>query len=254
MDMVLARGNAIETELNERMEEVATDFGLPRKHPFIADLGLHGTGQHSWAFEFESLLRRFIQTGKKKRYAGSRIYEDGEILDEPSYKIKGYETRRSDLPSIGAEVQEEVLQRVLDGEGFDAISGYLRTIVEDIRDGTVPIDRIAIPGSLNKQPEEYPNMPVPRACLYANDYIEGVWWSEGDSPWVCYVRSVPDDKPITDVIAVPWNADSLPEGFELDVETHIEKFVEGPLEPILDELGWKFSELSSGKRTQPIAL
>jgi hypothetical protein len=95
-------------------------------------------------------------------------------------------------------------------------------------------------------------MPVPRACLYSNDYIEGLWWSEGDSPWVCYVKSVPDDKPITDVIAVPWNVDSLPEGYELDVETHIEKFVEGPLEPILDELGWKFSELSTGKQTRQI--
>jgi DNA polymerase elongation subunit (family B) len=254
LEDVISNGERIVSTLNESMDEVADDFGLPDQHPFLEGAELHGTDKQCFEWDFETILRRFLQTNRKKRYAGKRIMQDGEVLDEPSYKIKGYETRRSDLPAIGAEVQREVLQRILDGDGFDAISGYLRAIVEDIRTGNIGLDRIAIPGSLNKQPEEYPNMPVPRACLYANDYIEGLWWSEGDSPWVCYVKSVPNDKPITDVIAVPWNVDSLPEGYELDVETHIEKFVEGPLEPILDELGWKFSELSSGKRTNTIDL
>lgn len=254
IEQAVETGKQIAATLNESMDEVADDFGLPAVHPHFDSDVVHGTERTAFHWEYESTLRRFLQTGKKKRYAGARIWEDGEFLNEPSYKIKGYETRRSDLPSIGAEVQETVLQRVLDGDSFDEISGYLRAIVTDIREGEISLDRIAIPGSLNKQPEDYPNMPKRRACLYANDHIDGLWWSEGDSPWVCYVKSVPDDKPVTDVIAMPWNVESLPDGFELDVETHIEKFVEGPLEPILDELGWKFSELASGKRTQAIDL
>lgn len=57
--------------LNARMSEVADGYGLPEDHPYMRGMDLHGTERHCWEFQCETVYRRFIQTGKKKRYAGN---------------------------------------------------------------------------------------------------------------------------------------------------------------------------------------
>lgn len=248
-DGVVNRGEILEEAINNEMGRVAEDLGLPDEHPFMAD-DLHGTKQHCWAWEFEKLYRRFLQTGSKKRYAGLKVWDEGQYLDDPKLDVTGYEAKRSNVPEIGSEVQEEILERVLNGEKFVEVSEYLQGVVQGVQEGEIELRKIGIPGVLNKHPREYPNRPVPRACMYANQHLEDISWGEGDEPWVFYIKSTPTMQPGSDVIAVPWHLDELPEGYELDATEHIQKFIKQPLEPILDEMGWDFKELKTGKRSQ----
>lgn len=246
---VVKRGEELEEAINDEMNQVADDFGLPDDHPFIGE-DLHGTSQHCWQFEFEKLFRRFIQTGSKKRYAGLKLWNEGQYLEEPKLDVTGYEAERTDIPELTSEFQEEVIKKVLGGKKFEEVSKYFQKVIGGLESGETDIRKIGMPGVLNKPPEDYPNRPIPRGCIYANNHLGEVNWQEGDEPWVFYVKDTPPMMPSTDVLAVPWTTEGLPEGFELDIQQHIDRHIKQPLKPFLNEMGWDFSELKRGKRSQ----
>lgn len=253
---VIERGYELEERINEEMNQVADDVGLPEDHPHI-DMDelphdLPDDSNHAWAFEFEKLFRRFIQTGSKKRYAGLIIWKEGQKLDEYKPSITGYEAKRTDIPEIASKTQKKFIKRILGGQGFDEVSEFIAEKAEGIEKQTIPLEKIGIPGVLNKPVDEYPNRPIPRGCEYANEYIGDVHWGEGDEPWVFYVDDTPTMMPNTDVLALPWNVDGLPDGFTLDTGKHIEKHLKQPLKPFLNEMGWKFNELKAGEKTQSV--
>ena len=253
---VTRRGEEIEEIINERTEQVADDFGID-DHPYLSDGGeLHGTGRHCFTWEFEKLYRRFFQAGSKKRYSGLIYWKEGKWLVDPQnadpedadLDVTGYESQRSDVPEITEEVQVEIMTRVLNGEEFDDVSDYIIDIIDSIENETIPLRRIAKPGAINKDLSEYPNREVPRACEFMNDHM-GYDWGEGDDPWIYYVDSTPPMTDFTNVIALKWSEDP-PDGYKLDYDKHIEKFIKDPIEGIINEAGWRFEELSTGKTTQ----
>lgn len=255
---VTKRGEEIEEIINEKTAEVADDFGVDN-HPYLSDSDdLHGTGQHCFVWEFEKLYRRFFQAGSKKRYSGLIYWKEGKWLVDPQdanpedadLDVTGYESQRSDVPEITEEVQVDIMTKVLNGETFTDVSEYIKAIIEDIKTENIPLRRIAKPGAINKALHKYPNREVPRACEYMNDHM-GYDWDEGDDPWIYYVDSTPPMQDYSDVIALKWN-ESPPNGYELDYEKHIEKFVKDPIQGVINEAGWRFEELSTGKSTQTI--
>lgn len=254
---VVKRGEEIEREINDRLDDIAEDMGIGEEHPYLSGSDLHGTDRHCFVFEFEKLYRRFLQTGSKKRYAGLLYWSEGKWLVDPDtgsgdaeLDVTGYEAKRSDVPEITEEVQKMIMELILDGKRFDTVSDYVRDVVEKIEKDELPLRRIGMPGAINKPLDEYPNREVPRACEYMNRHM-GYNWSEGDDPWIYYVDSTPPMDPFTNVIALKWN-ENVPEGFSLDKSKHIEKYVEDPVEPILEEIGWTMNELKTGKRSQSI--
>lgn len=251
-DEIIRRGKELEEEINSRMEEVADELGLPDPHPYM-DMenlphGLPDDSNHAWFWEFEKLYRRFIQTGSKKRYAGLIVWKEGQFYEKPKEDITGYESVRASSPEITASAMPDIIRKILKGADWDEVSDYIKERVEGIENGDYPLKKIGEPGVLNKPPEEYPNMPVKRATLYANKHLDANW-REGDEPWIVHVEETPAMKEETDVLAVPWNAEELPDGFKLNTEKHIDKHLESPLEPILDEVGWNFDELKRGERS-----
>jgi len=60
------------------------------------------------------------------------------------------------------------------------------------------------------------------------------------------VKETPSELPNTDVLALEWN-EEIPEGFKLNKEAIVERGVKKPIESIIQEMGWNFSELRSGK-------
>lgn len=253
---VISRGHELEEAINDEMDQVADDIGLPDDHPYI-DMetlphNLPDDSNHAWAFEFEKLFRRFIQTGSKKRYAGLEVWEEGHFLEEPDTSITGYEAKRTDIPEVASETQKKFIRRILSGQEFEEVSEFISDRVDVIRNQDMPLNKIGIPGVLNKPPSEYPNRPIPRACEYANEHLDGVHWGEGDEPWVFYIKETPTMMPSTDELAVPWSREGLPEGFTMDANKHIRKHLEQPLDPFLNEMGWDFNELKAGQQTQSV--
>lgn len=255
---VVERGEEVEEAINDAMDDVADEFGIPEKHPFLKDKDLHGNDRHCLHWEFEKLYRRFLQTGTKKRYAGLKAWAEGKWLvdpdsDDPDYPepdITGLEANRADVPPITAETQKSVIRMVLAGKGFEEVSRYIRGVTESIKNNEYELSELGTPGVINKPLEEYPNRPTKRACLYSNEHL-GYGFREGDDPWIYKIDETPPMKPATDVIALEWADEELPDGYGLDVNGIIEKKIEQPIDPVVP---WSFGELKSGKEVQGIDL
>jgi len=251
---VVERGLALEEELNQRMSPISDEFGVPEEHPFV-DLSempheLPDHENHLWQYEFEKLYRRFFQAGSKKRYAGWVVWKEGKEVD--NIDTVGMESERSDSPSLAKDVQTDFIELVLKDNGFDELSGYIQDKVEKIRTLVYGVEQIGKPSTINKPIEEYPNRPMPRAVEHINEHVPQYEWGVGDDPWLVYVKSTPEGQPRTDVIALPWTADDIPTGFELDVDEHVESCLLQPIEPILGEVEFTWSELKTGKREQSV--
>ncbi|MFB6282560.1 MAG: DNA polymerase domain-containing protein [Halobacteria archaeon] len=244
-DDILQAGHALEDRLNERMDECVQDAGLKGAHPHLSD-DLHGTHRHCLVYEFEKLYKRFFQAGSKKRYAGRIVWKEGKEVDGKIDTV-GFESQRSDSPELTEEIQPEIINRILAGQEFQEVSDFLRDIIARIESRDIPLYRVALPSTLNKPLSEYGNTLTSRACRFGEKNLEQTW-NSGDDPWVYFVRKTPPMTPSTDVIACGWGED-MPDGYELDLDRTLERALEGPLEPILQEVGWNFTELRNGAQT-----
>lgn len=220
---------------------------IPDKHPLLVDADLHGDAKTCMKWEPEKIYSAWMQLGRKKRYAGNIRWKEGTLYEE-NISISGFENQRSDSPEITASLQKKVIGMILKGEDFVTVSDYLQSVIGEIDKKSDNVEKFALPGSINKPLEEYPNRETPRACMWSNENIDKEF-GEGDDPFVYYVKETPSALPQTDVLALEWT-DEIPEGFELDKEAIIERAVRKPIDSIINEMDWKFSELRSGKRQQ----
>ena len=237
-------------EISARMDEdasnIAQEIGMEGKHPFLIDSELHGDEYTCMVWEPEKIYDRWMQLGTKKRYAGNIKWKEGNFFENGKTSISGFEFRRADSMEVTAELQKKVIAMILDQKGFEEVSDYIRGIIDRIDEDYDNIKEFALPGSINKPLEEYPNRQVPRAAEYSNEHL-GYEFGEGDDPFVYFVQSTPPGLPNTDVVAFQWN-EEIPDGFELDEEAIIERGIEKPIETIIEEVDWKFSEIRSGKK------
>lgn len=248
LDEALEVGFELEDQINERMNEIADDIGLGDTHPFL-DGSLHGTHRQCLYWEFEKFYESFIQVGKKKRYAGYITWEEGKEVDD--IDIKGFESKRADSPEVTEETQKKVLEKILKRREFREISDYVKEQMEPLHERE-EVRSYALPGGLNKPAEEYPNREIPRACMYSNEWLDKDF-GEGDDMFVYYVQGVPSGYPNTDVIALEWNED-VPDGFELNTDDMLRRSFEKPLEPILEEMGWTWAEVETGRKVEGLDL
>lgn len=242
----ITRGESIENIVNDRIDDYVVECGLSSDHPLLID-DLHGTSRHTLVYEFEKLYCRFFQPGSKKRYGGNIVWKEGKDIDG-KIDVTGFESQRSDSPEITEEVQPQVINRILDGQGFEEVSEYVKDIVDSIEAMDIDLSEVALPKSLNQPLEEYGNTPAARACRFSNEHF-GSNWIEGSDPWMIYISETPPMTPKTDVIALGWD-EEIPEGYELDMNKTLERALERPLKPILDDIGWSFTELKTGAQTQ----
>ncbi|AFK50634.1 DNA polymerase family B [Thermogladius calderae 1633] len=97
--------------------------------------------------KIDKLYTRVFFTEAKKRYAG--LLEDGRV------DIVGFEAVRGDWAEIAKEVQEEITEILLkDGDLNKAIE-YVRSVVSQVKSGSVPVEKLVIWKTLTKRPEEY---------------------------------------------------------------------------------------------------
>ncbi len=103
------------------------------------DLGLE--------IKVDKIYKRVFFTEAKKRYVG--ILHDGRV------DIVGFEAVRGDWTEIAKEVQEEVARIVLSTRNVGDAIRYVREVIEKLRAGKIPIEKVVIWKTLTKKISEY---------------------------------------------------------------------------------------------------
>jgi len=220
---------------------------------------------HHFEIEFEKLYRRFFQAGKKKRYAGHIVWKEGKDVDD--IDITGFEYKRSDIAPITKDVQKQVIDMIVHGNDTDAVKEYVHDVVEEFRSGDVDLDDVGIPGGIGKRLDNYDTDTAQvRGAKYAN-HLLGTNFQRGSKPKRLYLEKVHPEffreleaenpklvedplyiefKRDPDVICYEY-ADQIPDAFEVDWETMLEKTLKGPIERITEALGVSWDEVESGQ-------
>ncbi|MDY6775215.1 MAG: DNA polymerase domain-containing protein [Halobacteria archaeon] len=236
-DEIIETGEVIEEKVNESYDDLARD-------EFNAS-----ADTHRWEIEFEKLYRRFFQAGKKKRYAGHLIWNEGKEVDE--IDITGFEYKRSDVAQVTKDVQEEVIRRIVTGEEFDSVAEYLRDVIDEFKEGDFSYDYIGIPGGIGQKLDAYDTDTAQvKGAKYANEHL-GTNFTSGSKPKRLYIKRVkPSDDgqqyPPTEVVCFEYE-EQIPDEFVVDWDKMLQKTLEEPISRILEALGWSWSEVESGQ-------
>lgn len=97
--------------------------------------------------KIDKIYERVFFTEAKKRYAG--LLSDGRI------DIVGFEAVRGDWAEIAREVQEEITEILLKGQGVDKAVEYVRTVISNLVQGKIPLEKLIIWKTITKSLGEY---------------------------------------------------------------------------------------------------
>ena len=253
-DEAIEVSKELEEGINARYDDLAVELGsTPEDHRF--------------QIEFEKLYRRFFQAGRKKRYAGHIVWKEGKHVDDVD--ITGFEYKRSDIAPITKEVQKEVLEMIVYGGSNEEITEYLNDVITTFLEGEYDLDRIGIPGGIGKRLDDYDTDTAHvRGAKYAN-LLLGTNFARGSKPKRLYLEKVHPSffrrmeterdfdpqrhdlyrefKSNPDVICFEY-ADEVPEAFEVDWETMLEKTLKGPIARVIEALDISWDEVKSGQQ------
>ncbi|SEW00961.1 DNA-directed DNA polymerase [Natrinema salifodinae] len=242
----------IEEHINERYDDFARE-----------DLNAEA---HRFQIEFEKLYRRFFQAGKKKRYAGHITWKEGKDVND--IDIVGFEYQRSDIAPITKEVQHRVIEMIVREGDVEGAKEYVNEVIEDVLAGEISLEDIAIPGGIGKRLGNYDTDTAQvRGAKYANRFL-GTNFQRGSKPKRLYLDRIDPSfferledeegfdartdplygafKRDPDVICFEYE-DQIPEEFEVDYDTMLEKTLKGPIERILEALDVSWEEVKSGQ-------
>ncbi|HDN68773.1 MAG TPA: hypothetical protein ENG23_04260, partial [Methanomicrobia archaeon] len=97
--------------------------------------------------EIQDFFKTIFFTGKKKRYAA--LTDKGEIV------VRGLEVRRGDWCELAKEVQTKVIELVLREKDPAAAFKFVKTVVQDLKDGKTPLEKLTIYKTLTRRISSY---------------------------------------------------------------------------------------------------
>ncbi len=97
--------------------------------------------------EIQDFFKAIFFTGKKKRYAA--LTDKGEII------VRGLEVRRGDWCELAKEVQTKVIELILKQKDPEAAAKYAKTVIQDVKEGKVSIDKLTIYKTLTRKISSY---------------------------------------------------------------------------------------------------
>lgn len=174
-------------------------------------------------------------TAVKKRYAGMIYVADGKVLDKPYLDVKGFDSKRSDTPSLVRDLQKEVFVMILSGSTKKEVKDHVRQMRNAIVDEKYEPHIIAIPKGMSKGINEYDKtIPIHiTGAKYFNEYCGGNIKKEKLK--YLYVKRVPANYPKTHVVSF---VDKAPEGFVWDYNKMAEKLIDEKFKNIFHSMGW----------------
>jgi DNA polymerase I len=166
-----------------------------------------GTEVHRLRIEFEGYATRTIMVAKK-RYAMK--------LDDGSYKIAGFQMKRSDTPPLAREMQERIIHMILDGAKLKEAYDYYYDMQADIKRG-VYNESIGMPRKFTKKLDQYQRNYAVSGAEYSNEYL-GKHIGAGDKCIIYHIKNHKD----TNSIALE-SGDPIPKGYIVDTKKHWER-------------------------------
>jgi len=113
--------------------------------------------------KIDKIYSKVFFTEAKKRYAG--LLQDGRV------DIVGFEAVRGDWAEIAKDVQEKVTEILLKKNSVEEAIAYVRDVVEKLRTGKIPLEKLVIWKTLTKRLEEYeadaPHVTAARKLIQA---------------------------------------------------------------------------------------
>lgn len=216
--------------------------------------------EHFFEIEFEKLYRRYLQSSKKKRYAGHIIWKEGKIIDD--IDITGFEFRRSDYGKIPRELQKNILEKIVTGCEPTEISKLIKETIDKIKENEYTLDELGVPGSITRKFEDYESKTIHvKGSEYANEYFNEQI-KEGDKPKGLYVKRIRAndngelDFPFPDMKTpfICWlNPERVPEEFIFDWDKYIDVQIKKPMSRILDGTDWTWGEIISQSKQSSLA-
>ena len=97
--------------------------------------------------EIQDFFKAIFFTGKKKRYAA--LTDKGEII------VRGLEVRRGDWCELAKEVQTRVIELILKQKDPDAAMKYAKTVIQDVKEGKISVDKLTIYKTLTRKISSY---------------------------------------------------------------------------------------------------
>ncbi|NOZ81758.1 MAG: DNA polymerase elongation subunit [Candidatus Micrarchaeota archaeon] len=212
-------------ELGERISEFITE-----KLPGVLSL------------EFEKIFKTFLIVSKK-RYAGWK-FEKGPEGWIDGIETKGMEVVRRDWCPLTTEVMKNVIEIILKEGDISKAATYIKGIINDLRNGKIPIEKLTIVKGLTKHPDEYdgvqPHVELARKMRMRDPSRAPV---VGDRiGYVIIKGNELISKRAEDPAYVVEN------NLEIDTEYYVENQLLPPLERIFEVCGIKKNEILEGVR------
>ena len=187
--------------------------------------------------KLEGIFEKILFTGVKKRYVGI-FYESPD--DQPSFKVKGFETRRTDWAPIAKELQKLTMKYALE-ENIEELKKVITKYIKEILEGKHK-EKLIVYKQVTKDPREYKSIPPHvRAFLRARKLGKQVF--VGDK--VGIIKTTKDWVAIVD-------RDDLDKINNIDYQYYIEKQIKPAVERILAAFNLKFEDIYENKKQATI--
>ncbi len=106
------------------------------------------------SLEFEKIYKTFLIL-TKKRYAGWRFEKISDCEWKDKIEMKGIETVRRDWCSLTTETMLQVIDIVLKEGDIAKAAKYVRSVIDDLAAGKIPLEKLTIVKGLTKTPDSY---------------------------------------------------------------------------------------------------
>lgn len=129
------------------------------------------TTKLGFEIKIDKIYKHVFFTEAKKRYVG--LLEDGRV------DIVGFEAVRGDWSELAKEVQWQVAEIILRTRGVSKAIEYVQSIVKQLREGLIPLEKLVIWKTLSKEIDEYEH-DAPHVIAARRAAKAGVKVSPGD--------------------------------------------------------------------------
>ena len=189
--------------------------------------------------EFEAYFDNFFigrgrkNTGKNRNFG---LYSWPESK-KGQLKVTGYEHKSSSASPLTKKVQDILFRMVSENKEETEISDKIRNISLKLKNGEYGPKEIAPFGKLGK--ENYAGVPpmAARGMIYYNEHLnDGISFRVGERAQWLYVAETPEDLPHTE--SVSFREDKDLEGFKIDYNECVSKYIRAKIDTIYKELDW----------------
>jgi DNA polymerase elongation subunit (family B) len=180
------------------------------------------------------------------------------------FSVTGYDCVKSNFSLMTKEVQEEVLEQIVRGEGKSAVVETLHDAASSIDPADPDWDYLGVPQGLGQKIDpdnpggddtygwsstgDHPRGEAPRAAWFANHLLDSVQFEKGDKPKRAKIRNGPTVKgEEVDVIAYDSHRDLIGVDLTIDASEMQRKCLKNPMDDILDAFGVETTAALQGK-------